>query len=115
MLTDTTAIGALRDRVAILQDTKSADTQGGRSASPSTLATVWANVRALNAGERLQAQAIGSNVAYEVEVQYRTDITPQMRLSWTPYLGSAKTLQIVGHRMKPGRPERLLLDCAEVA
>lgn len=105
--------GELTERVAILKDTKSSDTQGGRSAAESTLATVWASVRPLSAREQMQAQAIGSNVSYEVKIRLRDDVTPQMRLTWTPYLGSAKTLQVMGVRY----PERdhLLLDCAEVA
>jgi SPP1 family predicted phage head-tail adaptor len=104
--------GELTERVTILQDTKTTDTQGGRSASAATLATVWASVRPLNAREQMQAQAVGSNVAYEVKIRHRGDVTPQMRLSWTPYGGSAKTLQIMGVR-QPAR-DHLLLDCAEV-
>lgn len=105
--------GELTERVAIVQDTKTPDTQGGRSASPTTLATVFASVRPLNGREQMQAEAIGSHVAYEVTIRHRGDVTPQMRLTWTPYGGSAKTLQIVAVR-QPER-DRLLLDCAEVA
>jgi SPP1 family predicted phage head-tail adaptor len=79
-----------------------------------TLATVWANVRALGAREQLQSQAVGSDANYTVTVRYRADITPSMRLSWTTYLGSAKTLQILGVQPLDGRREFLALTCGEV-
>jgi SPP1 family predicted phage head-tail adaptor len=108
-------VGQLRDRVVIQSKTPSSDTQGGRAVSWGTLATVWARVQALTAAEQMAAQAVSSRVRYEVEIQYRTDVTPAMRLSWTPYLGSAKTVEILGVRVKDGKPERLVLDCGEVA
>ena len=104
-------IGDLRERVVI----QSRSTAAG-AVTWSTLATVWAAVRAGSAGESEQAEAVHSSVGYEVEVHYRADVLPTMRLQWTPFShGSAKTLQINGVRIAPGRPERLLLDCAEVA
>lgn len=108
------SVGALTDRVAILQDTTTPDTQGGRGASPSTLATVWASVRAARANEQLQAQAVGSHVDYAVTIRYRQDVTPAMRLSWTPYQGSAKTLQVLGVHPVDGRRDFLLLTCEDV-
>lgn len=103
------------DEVVVQQNTTSADTQGGRSSSWGTLATVWANVRAARANEQQQAQAMGSHVEYAVTIRYRQDVTPAMRLSWTPYGGSAKTLQIHGVYPIDGRREFLLLTCGEVA
>jgi len=111
----TTRLGALRDRVVIQSNTTAVDSQGGRTSSWGTLATVWAHVRALSGSEQIDAAAVGSQVRYEVEIQYRTDVTASQRLSWTPYLGSPKTLQILSVRLADGRPERLLLDCGEVA
>lgn len=105
----TARVGELRDRVVV----QSKSTAAG-PVSLTTVATVWASVRPLSAGEGLQTEAVRSTVQYEVEIQYRVDVTATMRLSWTPYGGSAKTLQINGVRIAPGRPQRLLLDCAEV-
>lgn len=108
-------VGPLRDRVVIQVNTTSSDSQGGRSSSWGTLATVWASVKALSGAEVLAAQAVSSQVRYEVEIQYRTDVTPAMRLSWTPYSATAKTIEVLAVRLKDGKPERLLLDCGEVA
>lgn len=107
--------GRLSQRVVIQQKTTTTDSQLGRSVTWSALATVWAEVLPLSGGEQLQARAVGSQVQYLVEIQERRDVTPSMRLSWTPYGGSAITLQILSVRPKAGQPFRLLLDCGEVA
>jgi SPP1 family predicted phage head-tail adaptor len=109
-----TITGSLTDRVAIQQNTTTPDSQGGRSSSWGTLATVWASVRAARATELLQAQAIESQVDYAVTMRYRQDVVPAMRLSWTPYGGSAKTLQIHGIHPVDGRRDFIVLLCGEV-
>ncbi len=108
--------GRLDARVVVQQKTTTADSQGGRSVTWGTLATVWADVQSLSGAEQLQAGAVGSHVAYMVEIQDRTDVTPSMRVQWTPYGASAaRTLEIGGVRQKPGAESyRLLLDCREV-
>ena len=106
--------GALRDRVVIQQNTTTADSQGGRASSWGTLATVWAQVRPASAREQAQAQAVMSDLAYTVTIRYRADVTPSMRLSWTPYLGSARTLQILGVTPLNGLRAFLELTCGTV-
>lgn len=82
----------------------------------STLATIYASIRVSAGGETQQTEAIRSSVRYEIETHYRADITATMRLSWTPFrASSAKTLQINGVRVNHARPDRLILDCTEVA
>jgi head-tail adaptor len=69
----------------------------------------------MGARERLAQAAIGAQQAYTVIVRYRTDITPAMRISWTPFRGTAKTLQIHGVQPLAEQPRTFLrLDCAEV-
>lgn len=114
MPTATITTGSLIDRVVIQQNTTTADSQGGRASSWGTLATVWANVRPARASEQQQAEALGSHVDYAVTIRYRADVTPSMRLSWTPYGGSARTIQILGAHDVDGRRQFLLLTCAEV-
>lgn len=106
------SIGDLKDRVVIQQNTTTADTQGGRASSWGTLATVWASVRGSAATESIAGAKVGSVGSYDVVMRYRADVTPLMRLSWTPYLGSAKTLQILG--VQPAGRDRIALTCAEV-
>lgn len=106
--------GQLRERVTIQQQTTVADTQGGRAVTWDTLATVWARVESLSAREQLQAQSLGSRLAYRATIRQRGDVTPTMRLSWTPYGGSAKTLEIHGVTQSERR-DYVTLDCGEVA
>ena len=79
------------------------------------LAGVWAAVVAANATESLELrEAIGSTAVYTVTTYYRADVTPKMRLSWTPYKGSAKTLEIRGVQPTPDRAF-LTMTCSEGA
>ncbi len=110
-------LGTLRDRVVIQQPTETRNTQGGVTQTWGTLATVWANVKAVPRGDEQIAQgriaAIGD---YDVTIRYRADVTPKMRLSWTPYQATAaKTLEI--HAAQPANGERVLLSlaCGELA
>lgn len=106
--------GQLRERVVLTQMVQSTDSQGGHPMTPTTLATVWARVTPASSREQLAAQAVSSSVDYTVEIQYRTDVTPTMRVLWTPYLGTQKSLQINNVTASAGRPDRLDLRCVVV-
>lgn len=115
-------IGELRERVIVLKRSTVADGQGGRTTtwvdlitgSATALTKLWAAVQPLRMSERLQAAAIGATLSYRVEMRYRTDITPAMRVQWTPYKATAaKTLEIHGVQAKDGGRAYLQLDCSE--
>lgn len=110
------SLGQLRDRVTIQQPSETPDGQGGRAVTWGTLTTVWAAIRPWPraGGEHMQANAVGAHQEYEVEVRYLASLTPQMRVTWTPYGGTAKTLQITEVLPKDGKRERMLLQCGEV-
>jgi SPP1 family predicted phage head-tail adaptor len=104
--------GTLDQRVVIQTPTTAASTQSGAGAVTfSTLATVWASVRALSAEERLEAGAVSSLVTYEIEMRYRADVTPGMRVQWTPYSGTAKTFEVHGIRVGGRVMANLVLEC----
>jgi SPP1 family predicted phage head-tail adaptor len=94
------------------------DAQGGQGSGFHTLATVWGNMRPLSASELLQAQAVNSTQTYEGKIYYRVpqDITPKMRISWTPYgYTTPKLLEIHGVLPDKNEPRRfLILDVGEV-
>lgn len=96
--------------------TFTSDSSGGQGTGFYTLATVWGQVMPLSASERLQVQAIGSQQAYRARIYYRADVTPKMRLTWTPYLNAtAKTLEIHGVLPDANEPRRfIILDLGEV-
>lgn len=118
--------GALRDRLTVQQKSTVADGRGGRAVTWAALATVWAAIAAVGAGETIQAAALGATQSHVVSIRYRTDITPLMRVVWTPYLaGATKTLEIHGVQLAgapwpsraavQGTRRYLWLHCAEVA
>ena len=113
----TTTIGQLRDRVTIQQPSTSTDSNGGKTVTWGTLATVWASVTPY-VPQRGAPEAVGGGeltalTDYLVTVRYRGDVLASDRVSWTPYSGSAKTLQIHGVYPDPGRGY-LTLACGEV-
>ncbi len=108
-------IGQLKERVTIQQKTTAPDGQGGRVTTWGTLATVWAAVVPMTTAERIQAAAIGALLTYRVTLRYRAEVTPQMRLTWTPFLSTTtKTLEIHGVQAVDGGRQWMQLDCAEV-
>jgi len=103
----------LSERITIESATETADSQGGAVVAWATVDTVWAELVPLRASERLQAQGMGSTVEYRFRVRLRNDITPSMRVSWTPrgvQSGAAQTLEISGVTREIGRAT-MLLDC----
>lgn len=109
------SIGQLRERVTIQEKTTTPDSQGGRTTTWGTLATVWASVVPLTMGEKLQASAVGSTLAYRVTCRYRADVTPAMRITWMPFMSeTTKTLEIHGVQAADGGRQWLTMDCAEV-
>lgn len=109
------AAGELRDRLVIQSPSFAASTQSGQGvASFSTFDTVWAEVRPMSGDERLAAGSIASEVTYQVEIRYRTDVTPAMRVVWTPYGGSAKTFQIHAVDNHGPQSDRIVLHCGVV-
>ena len=106
----------LRDRVAILSDTATSDGQGGRTVTTTTLETVWASVEPwqVQGDETLRTGGVTPTARYRVRMRYRADVTPQMRVTWTPYRATvAKTLEISAVNLVSR--DQIWLDCVEVA
>jgi SPP1 family predicted phage head-tail adaptor len=73
--------GTLNARVVIQQRASGQDAVGQPSATWSTLATVWANVRHPTGNEAMRADKDISINAVRVRIRRRTDVTPAMRLT----------------------------------
>ena len=98
------------------------DAQGGRKIGWTTLHTapngIWAELIPVRTWERLQAQALQSQIDYRFRVRSRTDITSQMRAIWLPsWVIDAPTHTLEIHGVLPeGRGQRfMLLDMGELA
>jgi SPP1 family predicted phage head-tail adaptor len=79
--------GELRERVTIQSPTASADEYGQAPPTWADVATVYAGVRPLRAGEILRAEQPGMETTHVVRLRYRADVAPECRLKWgTRYL-----------------------------
>lgn len=81
----------LRQRVLIEAPTDTPDGMGGYTRSWSAVATVWAQVTPRQGGERVIAQGVRSQAAYDVRIRYRSDASADWRVTWTasdPLTGS---------------------------
>ncbi len=101
-------IGAMRERAVLQVKGTTADVGPGKTVAWTTLEEVWAQVTPLTTREVLQAQSMGSAVAYRI--RYRTNVTPDNRLTW-----AGKTLQIQSVVRVDGRTRYLDMLCGEIA
>jgi SPP1 family predicted phage head-tail adaptor len=60
------------------------DAQGGRAVTWTTLATVFGELVPLRGSERMQAQAIGSQLSLRFRIRSDARFRPTMRALWTP-------------------------------
>ena len=77
-------IGNFRERLVLLERNETADTQGGRAVTRSTLDTVPAEYLPIRAMERLQSQAIKSEVQERFRIRTRTDVVANLTAQWRP-------------------------------
>jgi len=100
--------GKLRHRVTIQQATEARNSIGEVTRTWSALATVWANVEPLNGREFIDAQRPEVQVSHRVTMRYRSDVTPQMRVSH-----DSRTLNIEAVIETGERRRELQLICSE--
>lgn len=93
------------------------DAQGGHPQTWYALATVWAEVLPLSAGEQLAAGGIAAVITYRARIYYRADVKPTMQVSWVRYQETvARVLEIHGVHDDPDDLRRMMfLDLGEVA
>jgi len=94
------------------------DAQGGRKDSWRTIDTIAAEQVEIRGTERLQLQAVSAQVDYRFRARVRADLTPKMRILWTPTWPSSaarKTLEIQAVRAEGDGRLWMLLDAGEAA
>jgi SPP1 family predicted phage head-tail adaptor len=72
----------LKHRVVIQQRVLSADGAGGSTESWSSVATVWAELRARSGSERSFAGKLETRATHALTMRYRSGITSDMRVSY---------------------------------
>lgn len=71
--------GQLRHRVTLQTLGRTRQAGGGYVEAPTTIATVWARVRALQGSERQRAMANGAANPFEVQIRYRAGLDSTKR------------------------------------
>ena len=110
-----TPIGRRSQRIQIQALQTSDDGMGGQVAITSTgwatIGTAWAKVTALDerTKEAIAARQLTASQAYHLDIPYREDVEPTMRILWP-----RQTLEIQSVSDDDGRKRRLILLGTEV-
>ncbi len=73
-------LGAMRHRLVLQQEVKTADGGGGHGKTWSTYATVWGRLEPLSGAERLRAERLESPVTHRVTIRHRSGVTAAHRI-----------------------------------
>lgn len=107
------SVGQYTKRYNVVKAVTTNDGSGGQVETWSTtVATIWARVRAVSSREQAQAGAVQLLGTYQVLTHYSPAITTERRL--VPKGWTGPTLEILGARDPDGSQKDLWLDCAEV-
>ena len=101
--------GDLRERVQVQRVTNTRDSMGGIIESWSTIATLYAMVEPMRAGEQFRRQQIQADADWKVSIRYRGDIHPADRLVWR-----TRTMQVVGMTNDDMRRRFSIIACKEL-
>ena len=74
-------IGALRHRVRIESQVRTADGGGGAIVTWASLGEVWAGIRPVSGTEAPLAEQQAGRITHEIILRHRADIVPAMRLA----------------------------------
>jgi SPP1 family predicted phage head-tail adaptor len=101
-------LGTLTDRIVLKRKVTTDEDEGGETAVYSTLATVWARVRALGTRQSFEADARGQSVSHAVVMRYRTDLKAGDRI-----VSRGRDLEVLGTSDLNGRRAYLSCQCSE--
>lgn len=103
--------GDLRHQVTLRQPTKSRDGKGGYEIGFADVATVWAEVIALDGRESVMERVLEGVSTYRVRIRYRTDVGAEWQLRY-----GAIELNITAPPADPdGRREQLVIIASSQA
>lgn len=102
-------VGALNQRVQIQRVSNTRDDMGGMIQSWATIATVWAEVKPISAGEQFRRQQIQASASHKVTIRYRNDLLPSDRIVWRN-----RTFQLKGEMNEDQRRRFSTWACEEL-
>jgi len=89
-------IGAMRHRITFQAENPVSDGAGGQGdpwASPSVVATVWANIKPKSGNERFHGEQIEAAVTHMITIRHRTDITAKHRILFGARLFNIRSIR----------------------
>lgn len=105
--------GELRHRMTIQAPVETRSAAGDSVPAWTTIATVWASVRAISGREFWAGSQVYAEASMEVRIRYRADVRSSWRLAWDERTGT-RYLDILGVLDPDGRRADLVLPCREV-
>jgi SPP1 family predicted phage head-tail adaptor len=107
-------LGALRERVTVQEFQTTGVGPDATQQWVDLFVRLPAEVQPMSAVERLQAQALGSQVGYTVRIRHRIGVKAAQRLTWHAD-GGDRPLEIRAVTDPDGRKVHLRLECSELA
>lgn len=99
------SIGALRHRLKLQAANDVSDETGGFDRSYQTIAYVWGRVSPISANMQFIEQRFEQTTVFQVDLRWRSDITPGMRLVFRDRI-------LLIHAVRDADSARRLLTCA---
>lgn len=91
-------IGELDQRISIIRQSTMSDGIGGRTSTPSIVATVWAKVIAQAGRERFHADRLNAESSYRFIIRHRSDVLESDRVQWNGALFNIRSVIREGGR-----------------
>jgi SPP1 family predicted phage head-tail adaptor len=100
--------GQLASRVQLERSVRTADGAGGATVAWDGVATFWARIEPVTAGERFAADRLATRVTHRITLRFRADLEGGMRI-----VHRGRALSIVAWRDPDDERRFLVLDATE--
>ncbi|WP_029075565.1 phage head closure protein [Kaistia adipata] len=101
--------GQLSSRVVLERPVRAADGAGGATVDWVEVATLWARIEPVAAGERFAADRLATRVSHRITLRFRADVAGGMRIRHR-----GRVLAVVAWRDPDEQRRFLVLDAEEV-
>ena len=98
MMTRFPAIGEMRHRITFQKSTQMDDGYGGGEQIWTDIFSVWASVEPISGREYYEAMAVQHQVTHRIKTRYRSDVTPEMRVTHDGKIYGVESVVDIGMR-----------------
>jgi SPP1 family predicted phage head-tail adaptor len=99
----------MRERVSLSRTGSTTDPRWGPTPTQTSYATMWAEVEPVTATERMQDEAIQTEVTHVIRMRYRSDVSSKDVVTWR-----GRRLEVVSAIDVGARRIQLELTCKEL-